>query len=151
DIETYQTVVTVANGLNTKLDHKPVDVSGYNTFATTYGLSADMLEDEPGDGDGICNLIEYAVAGMNPTSNDGEMLPMFLHDLSDDKMRLTLNRRPDATDVQIEVMISTDLSVWLEAGSHPTVSVETDDASQLIISFDAGTRVFFFFRVTHLP
>jgi uncharacterized protein YkwD len=147
-IQTFVTTATITGGNNTKLDHHPVALTGYPLFASTHSLTGGPLDDD--EGDTIANLIEYVVVGMAPTTLDSGLLPTFLLDGADNKMRYTLNKRAGTTDVLIVLLISTNLLNWESAAAHSSTTVEVDDAGQLIVSVNPGvTKIFATLEVTH--
>jgi hypothetical protein len=70
------------------------------------------MNDDP-DGDGISNLIEYAVAGLDPTISNGSLGTRTGNSISFDK------RQPLATDISYTIETSTDLG-----GSVPWTTAE---------------------------
>jgi hypothetical protein len=61
------------------------------------------------DGDGIPNLMEYAL-GLEPRQPDQTGLPFAK--IMDDYFTLTYNRRKGATDLSLVVEVSDDLLIW---------------------------------------
>lgn len=139
-IETYSTQVTVTGGLNVKVDHNPVDLSRYYIWAEGYGLTGGPDDDD--DKDGVANIIESLLDGMDPTMADAGLLPNF-EKSPDGKMRLTINKQTGADDVTVTVMLSTDLTGWTAAGVMANTTVEVDNASQTVIAIDALHDVMF--------
>jgi len=65
------------------------------------------------DGDGIVNLIEYALGG-DPTRADRSILPetSIVSDGGADYLEIVFGRNPDATGIAIDVLGSSDLLDW---------------------------------------
>ena len=133
-IESYTTSVTVLGGLNVKLDHDPVDLSGYALWASENGVLGGPLDDD--EFDGIGNLVEYGVAGMSPSLADAYLLPALAPDSTDGRMRMVVGKRPGASDVEVTVRVSTNLADWFAAGELPGTMLEIDDAAQIVVSAD---------------
>jgi hypothetical protein len=69
-----------------------------------------MPTEDP-DQDGIVNLMEYAL-GMNPNT-PAPLSQRIVNDLeSNQYLRLTITRNPNATDVIYSVEVSSDLTSW---------------------------------------
>jgi len=131
--EEFSTQVTIGNGQNVKLDHNPTMRSRYFQWAADYDLREGPEGDD--DQDGIANILESLVVGMNPTTADAFKLPNFIRS-SDGKMRLTLNKQTEADDLQVALMLSTDLINWVAAESMPNTQLETNTASQMTVAVD---------------
>ncbi len=93
------------------------------SFGLTGGNAA-LLFDY--DGDGIANLLEYAL-GLNPTINSQSGLPVVtLKDYSGTKyLSMTFNRSSLATDLTYNVQVSGDLGSWTTVGSSTGGGVTT--------------------------
>lgn len=149
-IQTFVTTANITGLLNTKLDHDPVDLSGYTLWALLNGVTGATTDDD--DGDTVTNLVEYSIDNMDPTLQDGGLLPNFLHDSGDGKMRYTLPKRAGATDIQYTLLISTDLVTWLPASTHSATTIETNDATELVVSANNGeTALFAILQITRIP
>ena len=149
-IQTFVTTANITGLLNTKLDHDPVDLSGYTLWALLNGVTGATTDDD--DGDTVTNLVEYSIDNMDPTLQDGGLLPNFLHDIADGKMRYTLPKRAGATDIQYTLLISTDLVTWLPASTHSATTIETNDATELVVSANNGETVLFaILQITRIP
>ncbi len=86
-------------------------------------------QDDP-DGDGIPNLIEYAL-DLNPLVPDTGALPAGVveADGDDNFLTLTINRNPDAIGITFLVEVSSDLVDWNSGDEH--VTLLTDEPSVL--------------------
>lgn len=69
--------------------------------------SADL--DDP-DGDGIANLMEYALLG-DPASSDNTLIPSAFIDV--DRLAINVPRDPQRNDVTVIVEVSDDLANWI--------------------------------------
>lgn len=140
-IQTYTTSVSVSSGLNVKLDHDPVDMSGFELWSLDNGGVGGPLDDtEP---DGIPNLVEYGIDGLSPNTADAHLLPGLVFDETDGRMRMTINKRPGATDVEISVLLSTNMVDWFGPGELPGTTLEIDDLSRIVISAEATLEMLF--------
>ncbi len=111
---------------------------------------AHPANDDP-DGDGIVNLMEFAVgthplqANTNPIIHDFETVGQQRH------LRLTINRNPLATDLTFTVETCGSLNDW----SADDTVVETNNAGQLVVrdsvSESTANRRFIRLRVTANP
>lgn len=74
------------------------------------------------DGDGICNLIEYAL-GLNPKVSDTPGLPVTTNE--GNYLTLTVPRSAAATDVIFTALVSGDLQTWNSGPAFTTVLIDT--------------------------
>lgn len=148
--ETFTTTIVVANGLNTKYDHQPIALTGYELWAYDNQLVGGPSEDD--DFDGIANLIEYGIAGMSADTPDAENFPA-LAPLSGGGWEFTVNKRSGATDLEYAVELSTDLAgAWKTPAEIAGVSIATDDSAELSIRIeDTITQIFLRLKVTQAP
>ena len=86
-------------------------------------ISGDLADP---DGDGLVNLVEYALR-LQPRAVDTGGLPSVARE-SDGRLSLTYTRNLGATDVQVNVEVSTDLVTW-NSGPDYTAVVQTIDGS----------------------
>ena len=89
--------------------------AGYSSWITGFGLAVGDQDptDDP-DGDGVNNLIEYALAGRNPSISDGNA-GTFTGGL------LSFSKRVDATGITYAIQESDDLGLsdpWTEVSSY---------------------------------
>jgi hypothetical protein len=84
--------------------------------------------DDP-DGDGINNLMEYALAGGDPDSSDCEILPVALivTDGNQNYLALTVQKNPAVIGTTCLVEVSGDLVDWNAGTGHTVVVSETAD------------------------
>jgi hypothetical protein len=110
----------------------PLEVWRNTNFGnpSNVGAGADTANPE---GDGVPNLIKYAL-GLNPsTPVSGSQLPVasILPAGGQDYLTLTVNRTAQATDVTYVVEVSGDLMMW---SSGPSFTVTISNVStQLIV------------------
>ncbi|MFP4157260.1 MAG: hypothetical protein ACLFU4_06545 [Opitutales bacterium] len=143
-ITTYSTEVMVSGGLNVKLDHKPVMITSYNAWSASNELAEGPEGDD--DGDGVSNIVEWLLLGMDPTAADAHTMPEFAKS-QDGNWRLSLELRPEAGDVSKQVLFSDDLIDWEQAGVFPGTQVEVDTADEFTVSAD-GTHDKLFVRLS---
>lgn len=120
-------------------------LSGYQKFVEDNypSLGADTADD---DGDGDSNLLEAALAGRDPTVADAHLAPT--PTVSGDTMTLSLSKSGLAgVDYTIEG------SGQLTTGSWDTnnLTVITDDASTLTVSYPMHLSTHYFLRVLVTP
>ncbi|MCX6853469.1 MAG: hypothetical protein NTV80_01030 [Verrucomicrobia bacterium] len=97
------------------------------------------------DGDGLVNLMEYAV-GTNGTVSSANPQVVSLAAISTSRyLRLNLPKNPAATDVTFTVEASSDMSAWSSAG----LIIETNTSTQLTVrdNIPSGPGVRRFMRV----
>ncbi len=106
-------------------------------------------QDDP-DGDGIPNLVEYAL-GLHPLEPGTTALPegVLETDGDADFLTLTINRNPEAAGIEFVVEVSSDLIDWESGEEH--VTVLTNEPSLLKVRDNTtvtdGDRRFIRFRV----
>ncbi|MGB0258005.1 MAG: hypothetical protein ACPGES_05075, partial [Coraliomargarita sp.] len=132
----------VTNGQNVKLDHNPEDLTGYALWEQQNALTLGANGDD--DGDRLQNLIEYALAGMNPHGTTPDLAPMLTAD-PDGKRRFSIQKRAGANGIAYMVQVSTTLAPnsWQAAGVLAGTTVEVDDADELVVAIESSVeRVF---------
>ncbi|MCX6873272.1 MAG: hypothetical protein NTW21_05610, partial [Verrucomicrobia bacterium] len=146
----YQTVVftptdtvnytpaTVQVSVRVTVNRKLPDTVGVGepvteTFASWIGGFGGLggqtaLTDDP-DGDGIDNLMEYALAGGDPDSSDCGILPVvsLMTDGNQDYLAITVRKNPAAIGITCLVEVSGDLVNWNTGSGHTVVVSETAD------------------------
>ena len=145
-MQTFMTTVDVTTALrNVKLA-----LTGYNLWTMLNGVTGGVFDDD--EGDGVGNLVEYSIEGMDPNASDSGLLSNFTFDTGDGKMRYTLPKRVGTTDIQYTLLISTDLVTWLPASTHSATTIETNDATELVVSANNGETVLFaILQITRIP
>ncbi len=92
-----------------------VTVRSFDQWSATRGLSgADALLTADPDGDGLNNLMEYALHA-NPTVSDPSVLPDLAIEGAD--LTITYRKNKNATDITYVVQSSVDLVTWSDQGS----------------------------------
>jgi hypothetical protein len=81
------------------------------------------------DGDGLMNLLEYAVGTNGTVSNVDPQVVTMAPVSSQQYLRLSLPKNPAATDVTFIPEASSDMISWTSAG----LVIETNTSTQLII------------------
>lgn len=87
------------------------------TFANGTVAGGQQGANQDPDGDGISNLIEYAIAGLDPTVSNGSLGTLTGNSISFDK------RQPLASDISYFIETSTDLGIsdpWTNAAAVNT-------------------------------
>lgn len=97
------------------------------------------------DGDGILNLMEYAIGTNGVIRNASPQIVELAPVSSEQYLRLSIPKNPAATDVAIIVEACGDLESWSSEG----LVIETNTASQLVVrdAVPAGPGVKRFMRV----
>jgi hypothetical protein len=118
---------------------------GFSSWITGFGLP--VADQDPGDdpdNDGISNLVEYAIAGQDPTVGNSAISSFTAGTLS-------FSKRLDATGITYEIESSTLLTAesWTTLAKPPVV----ESAGSISYSFTPGTPVKNFARlkVTQMP
>jgi len=99
------------------------------------------------DGDGLTNLLEYAL-GLDPRSTDTTGLPEM--STTDTDWVYTYTRPVDRDDITYEVVISTDLSGWATTGvTHELVSTSDDTQTwKASTPLSSGNNLYFRLKIT---
>jgi hypothetical protein len=124
----------------------PSWISGFGGLG---GLTA--LTDDP-DGDGIANILEYALAGGDPDSNNCKILPVasVMTESNQKYLAITVRKNPAAVGITCLIEVSSDFVNW-NTGSGNTVVV-SETAETLIVRdstpIDGSTRRFLRLKVT---
>jgi hypothetical protein len=100
------------------------------------GFSVTASENDDSDGDGISNLLEYAL-DLNPTAQDSSSLPSVEteNDSGTDYLTLRYRRNLNAPDLTYTIVSSTDLSTWhaatVESDTVDTADPDGDGSSEI--------------------
>ncbi len=99
------------------------------------------------DGDGLTNLLEYAL-GLDPRSTDTTGLPEMSTTATD--WVYTYTRPTDREDITYEVVISTDLSGWSSTGvTHELVSTSGSTQTwQATVPSTTGANLYFRLKIS---
>lgn len=130
---------------------RPVDQWRQDNFGANAGNAAIAGNLADPDGDGLSNLVEYALA-TNPLASNPNAVAVSQATIGADKyLRLTITKNPAATDVTYSVETTGDLATsgsW----SSSTAVVETNSATTLqvrdSVSMSAAAKRFIRLRVS---
>ena len=132
---------TISGGLNAKLDYlASTAISGYAAWADSLNVTEGETGDD--DGDGVANLLEYAITGMDPHTPDNDQLPTLVSG-SGGALTLTIDKNTAAAGLTYLVQTSSDLDEWVDTG----YTIITDDSNTLEVSFP-GTATRLFTRIS---
>ena len=132
---------TISGGLNAKLDYlASTAISGYAAWADSLNVTEGETGDD--DGDGVANLLEYAITGMDPHTPDNDQLPTLVSG-SGGALTLTIDKNTAAAGLTYLVQTSSDLDEWVDTG----YTIITDDSDTLEVSFP-GTATRLFTRIS---
>jgi len=119
---------------------------GQNSVGNANNLLAEATLDA--DGDGLMNLLEYAVGTNGVITNTSPQVVQLTPVSSSNYLRLTIPKNPAATDVTFIVEASSDLVNWSSAG----LVIETNTSTQLVVrdnvAVSANNKRFMRVRVT---
>jgi hypothetical protein len=131
--------------LNLTVTLTPVQTWQFTQFganASNPAIAGDLADP---DGDGLKNLLEYAL-GSNPnTANGSGIIPDMEFVNGTAYLRLTIHKNPAATDVSFTVESGSDFTDW----SSATTVIESGTANPLIVRDSlTGSRRFMRLKVT---
>lgn len=139
------TVTTIA-GKNVKLDYIVADnTETFADWADSFGLTGGPDDDD--DGDGVSNLMEYALAGFNPLQNDSNLLPQL--NPTTGNLVYIIHKNPDAQNVTYEVESTVDFVTW----NSQNFTILNDNESMLEVELGSTPedRVFIRSKITLSP
>ncbi len=108
----------------------------YATWAADHGLTGDdaLPESDP-NGNGLSNLLEYALGGDPLAPGTG---PLPVQDTAANHIRLSFTRLLDRTDLTLTVQASTDLVTWTDLAKSTAGAAFTTLAAGASVS-ESGT------------
>ena len=116
-------VVSVPAALTVQQTYAAWQTAHFTAAEINEGFAAD---DYDGNGDGVPNLIKYAL-GIDPINGTGGSLPAGTYSTADRALQLTFTRDTARTDIDYVVEASPDLSQWTPIASStagsPTVNL----------------------------
>jgi hypothetical protein len=134
---TYALVLFVSDGEATVAQSVELTVPappGFLGWLDGYDLPEESSgPNEDPDGDGIPNLLEYALAGGDPETSNANLLPQLstVEENGEEYLTLTVNKNSAASGLTFHVEACGDLTNWVGGATHVTVISETAD--QLVV------------------
>ena len=145
-IPDHNMTVMTASGKNSKLDYIVEDNSEtFADWASGFELSGGPDDDD--DGDGVSNLMEYALAGFNPLQSDTNLLPQIIPTTGNPVY--TVHKNPDAQSVTYEVESTVDFITW--NSQNFTILSDTDSLLEIELDSTAEDNVFIRTKITLAP
>jgi hypothetical protein len=146
--------ITKPGGNGTYLDFDNIQVAsqltGYGQWQmTNWGslYAAASMPDADADADGLPNLIEHLVAGMNPAAHDFVPLPALVSISGEDYLELRLNKASPPVSGKVGLAASYDLLNWF-APSNTSDVMLLDDATQYRVQLRRSAIPQSYFRIT---
>lgn len=152
DAADYTVVVTNGAGSVTS-DVATLTVnSGYAAWRAAKFTGGEVADDaisgtaaDP-DGDGLTNLIEYAL-DLAPKAVSSSGLPAVAKTATD--WTFTYSRPADRPDISYTVQYSTNLSTWSTAGTHTRTATGATETWQASVPLGTGSAVFFRLKIDY--
>jgi hypothetical protein len=133
-------------------------VTGYDAWRLSHYAGQDLAD--PGlwapeadpDGDGLPNLIEYLLAGMDPAVPNPMPLPTTIQTAGQDYLQMQLLKNPQAISGSVSLQMSYDLAQWFTpASSGDGNLIVTNDATQFTVQVRRSATPTVFFRIVAQP
>ncbi len=123
----------------------------YAVWTSAHALPVDLSgEGDDADGDGVANLVEFALGGDPRSAGTRSPEPALLDDAGRRYLLLDIARDPTATGLDYVVEVTDDLTLW-QAGVGHTLTL-VDSPERLCVRDDrpltAGVRRFMRLRIT---
>lgn len=121
---------------------KEIEVSGLAAWRMEHFQTAEnegeAANDADPDGDGVPNLIEYALGG-DPQAPDRSILPVL--SIKDDRLVLEVTRPVGLPDIIYTIEYSTDLVNWQSGEEHVTLAdpVDNGDGTEALTARSVAT------------
>ena len=133
-------------------------VTGYDAWRLSHYAGQDLADvalwapDADPDGDGLPNLIEYLLAGMDPLVPNPMPMPTTVQIAGQDYLQMQLLKNPQATTGTVALQVSYDLLTW----STPVASgngdvIVTNDSTQFTVQVRRSAMPKAFFRIVAQP
>ena len=125
----------------------------YDDWATSHGLSGDdALDNANPSGDGVVNLMKYAlsldpnVSVFGVTDGTNPRLPVIIRDA--EGIHFVFLRNPDASDITYTVEACSDLQSWNPVTEGMVETVLPNGMIRVEVTMPAGQQVFCRLSVT---
>jgi hypothetical protein len=141
---------TLPTSANETLDLAPA--SAYDMWAQQ--ISNPLLRNPSADanGDGLPNLVEYLLAGMNPNVRNPMPLPTVVQLGGQSYLQMQLLKNPQATSGTLGLQMSYDLAHWFApVSSGDGDLIVLNDATQLTVQLRQGMAAHAYFRIVAQP
>ena len=133
-------------------------VTGYDAWRLSHYAGLDLAdtslwtpEADP-DEDGLPNLIEYLVAGMDPAVPNPMPLPRAVQIGGQDYLQMQVLKNPQATSGTVAIQISYNLAAWtVPVSSGNSDVIVTNDTAQFTVQVRRSAAPTFFFRIIAQP
>ncbi len=133
-------VVSVAVPLRVLTNYALWQSANFTAQEINAGLAADNVDF---DGDGVVNLLEYAL-GRDPRTGNGGALPTGVRSAATGALDLEFRRDASKTDLDYVVEVSTDLDAWTTLATSAAGGPTTGSGGAGLIqeNAEAGTSLF---------
>jgi hypothetical protein len=143
------TAAIVGNDLRVTIVATTALESWRYTYWSTIANSGNAANTADPDGDGLANLLEYALGG-DPTVSNVSILPTVATTTSGSSTYLTLTFTPQRSDVTYTVEASNNLSTWPDTTVLTGLAVGTPTTHTDTVALGAGTKRFLRLKVSQL-